>query len=115
MIEESKQLQIPCAILSLNAEKAFERLEWQYLWAVPQRFQLGDRFINLVQVLWANPSAVISTNGQNSNHFSIFCKYLKSSDSSQGSRFLVEFPYYLQYQEIVDIFSCIALLELSTA
>lgn len=39
-----------------NAGKAFE---WQYLWAILERFGLGRGFNDMIHVLYANPTAMI--------------------------------------------------------
>ncbi len=51
----------PCAVLSLDAKQAFDHLKWEYLWMVLDRFGLGPGFINMIKVLYANPSARIIT------------------------------------------------------
>ena len=69
VIEEAKNLPTMAAVLSVDTEKAFDRLEWNYLWQVMERLGLGAKFIDMVRTLYANPTATVSTNGLHSQPF----------------------------------------------
>ena len=65
ILADSKDLDTPCAILSLDAEKTFDWLKWQHLWRVLEQFGFG--FIKMIQIMYINPS----TNGLHSKPIQI--------------------------------------------
>ena len=71
-------LQIPVdnpgdrAMFSLDAAKAFDSVEWPYLWEVLMRFGVGSTFLKWVQLLYSAPTARMRVNGELSDSFRLF-------------------------------------------
>lgn len=49
-------------VASLDAEKAFDSVEWRYLWAVLSKFGFALKFQLWIKMLYANPQARMYTN-----------------------------------------------------
>lgn len=44
-------------VASLDAEKAFDSVEWEFLWEVMDRFEFGPHFIHRLKMLYSSPRA----------------------------------------------------------
>lgn len=57
------------AVLSLDAEKAFDRIEWNFLWSVLEYFGFGSFFLRAVKTIYFNCSARVLTGSSISPSF----------------------------------------------
>ncbi|KAM5171776.1 A.superbus venom factor 1-like [Mantella aurantiaca] len=58
-------------MLSMDAEKAFDRVDWGYMEGVLQRVGMGPHMRAMIQALYSNPSARVRVNGHLSEAFEI--------------------------------------------
>ena len=68
----------PAAILSLDQEKAFDRVDWAFLFKTMSKMGFGDSFIKWIRLLYTNPRCSVMING----HLSPF--FFPSSGVRQG-------------------------------
>lgn len=57
------------AVVALDAAKAFDSVEWGYLWECLRGFGFGPNFIKWVKLLYYAPSARVVVNGWTSDPF----------------------------------------------
>lgn len=69
IIYHPSQSTTPEVVVSLDAEKAFDRVEWRYLFYILEKFGFGQKFTSWVKLLYTDPVA----NNVSSELFSVFC------------------------------------------
>ena len=62
---------LPLAILSLDQEKAFDRVEWSFLLATLERMGFGPSFIQWVKTFYTGIQSAVIVNGYISEFFSL--------------------------------------------
>uniref|UniRef100_A0A3B3XJ11 Reverse transcriptase domain-containing protein n=1 Tax=Poecilia mexicana TaxID=48701 RepID=A0A3B3XJ11_9TELE len=58
-------------LLSLDAEKAYDTVGWEFLFQVMKRFGFCDRFIQCIKNVYSSPKARIKINGSLSNQITL--------------------------------------------
>ncbi len=61
--DHCESFQIPGILLFLDFEKAFDSIEWNFMFSVLKKFNFGEGFIKWVQVLYNKPTLAIKNNG----------------------------------------------------
>uniref|UniRef100_A0A8C6S6I3 Reverse transcriptase domain-containing protein n=1 Tax=Neogobius melanostomus TaxID=47308 RepID=A0A8C6S6I3_9GOBI len=72
VMSRASSLQHPAVALSLDAEKAFDRMEWPFLFEVLSKFGFGTSCMKWIKALYNEPMARIKTNGMISHPFQLF-------------------------------------------
>ena len=71
LVWQTRNSMEPGVAFSLDAEKAFDRVEWEYLFAILERLHVGDVYIKWVKLLYGSPKAAVLTNGPIRNHVDV--------------------------------------------
>lgn len=58
-------------VVSLDAEKAFDHVEWPFLFYTLHRLGLGDNFKSWIKLFYSNPCSAVLTNGLRSPSFQV--------------------------------------------
>lgn len=63
IMDHIRQHKVKAMILSLDAEKAFDSVSWQYLYKVLNKFGFNELAINAIKAIYDNPTAKLKING----------------------------------------------------
>ena len=69
LIEYAVRADIPLAILSLDQEKAFDRVDWSFLQRILIKFGFGDSFHQWISLFYTNIESAVVINGWTSSVF----------------------------------------------
>ena len=69
LVEFTFEAKTPAAILSLDQEKAFDRVDWAFLFRTLSRFGFGPSFISWVRLLYTEVRSTVLLNGYSSDFF----------------------------------------------
>ena len=70
LLEYVDREKLPLALLSLDQEKAFDRVDWGFLIRILSSFNFGPDFINWIRLFYNNIQSAVVINGWTSSFFS---------------------------------------------
>ena len=71
IIEFCEDNDIAAVLLSIDFEKAFDKLDWEFLWKCMAFFEIPENIIKWVQTLYAGANSCVTNNGHMSDYFSM--------------------------------------------
>lgn len=71
IFEVSKLFNLRTGLISMDQEKAFDRVEHAYLWKVLEHFGFNNKFVKMIQTLYCNVESVLKINGALCAPFSV--------------------------------------------
>lgn len=71
VMEYSRKCEHPCMTLAIDAEKAFDRVSWPFLFKTLEKFGFGPKFIGWIKLLYTAPQSLVRVNGHMSNPFTL--------------------------------------------
>ena len=71
IIEYCEDNEIAAVLLSIDFEKAFDKLDWDFLWKCMSFFEIPENIINWVKILYSGANSCVTNNGHMSNYFSM--------------------------------------------
>jgi len=69
MLEYTDQKDLPGLLLFIDFEKAFNTLEWKFIWKVFEKFNFGKSFMKWIKIVYTNPECCILNNGISGPYF----------------------------------------------
>ena len=76
-------------IMLLDQEKAFDRVEWDWLFKVLRRFNFGEKFIGWIKTMYQNAKSAIMTNGVVSEYFDI-SRGIRQGDAMSALLYIIQ-------------------------
>ena len=71
-MSRASTLQHPAVAISMDAEKAFDRIEWPFLFNALSKFGFGPICMQWINAMYYQPTARVKTNGMISHPFQLF-------------------------------------------
>lgn len=71
LIHIANTSKIPSLFLGTDAEKAFDRINWQFMFAVLRQVGMGNNMIRWISSIYTQPSAQVKVNGVLSQPFNV--------------------------------------------
>ena len=71
IIEHANLFDLPGIILCLDFEKAFDSLDWNFMFKILEKFNFGNNFIRWIKILYTDPKITIKNNGWLSRDISL--------------------------------------------
>ena len=68
---DCEKFQASGILLSLDFEKAFDTINWEFMYKCLKQFNFGNNFINRIKILYCDPKIVVKNNGYLSRQIKI--------------------------------------------
>ena len=88
LMEITKNDNIPGIMLLVDFEKAFDSIEWSFMYDALNKLNFGNEFIRWVKLLYTNISSCLVNNGTSTKYFTL-TRGLRQGDPLSGYLFIV--------------------------